>query len=65
MDLFWTTDVSELRAQRLGHVFGGPPAYPVEERREPVAPAQPGTVPKAGGERRTLTQRLGLIKEET
>lgn len=52
------SDVCELRGERFGHVFGGSPADPVEGRREAVSPAQPGTVRKAGGERRTLTFNL-------
>lgn len=36
------SDVRELRGERFGHVFGGSPADPVEERRAAVSPAQPG-----------------------
>lgn len=56
--LLLTPDVFELWGKRFGHVLGGPPADPVEERRKAVPPAQPGTFPKTRGERRTLTRWL-------
>ncbi|XP_071061133.1 WD repeat-containing protein 41 isoform X2 [Pseudochaenichthys georgianus] len=43
-------DVRELQGERFGHLLHGPPADPVEERREAVPAPQPGTVPEAGGE---------------
>lgn len=51
-------DVRQLQGERVGDVFHGSPADPVEERRKAVSPAQPGTFPKTGGERRTLTFNL-------
>lgn len=47
------SDVSQLQGERLGDLLHGPPAHPVEERGATVSSAQPGSVPEAGGGRRT------------
>lgn len=52
------SDVCELQGERSGHMLDGPPADSVEERGETVAPPQPGTFPKTGGEWRTLIFNL-------
>lgn len=59
-DVVPVSDVRELQGERFGHLLHGPPADPVEERREAVPAPQPGTVPEAGGEWRTLTRCLEM-----
>lgn len=48
------SDVRGLAGERPADVLGRPPAHPLEERREAVAPPQPGALPETGGERRTV-----------
>lgn len=54
------SDVCQLPGERLGDLLHGPPAHPVEERGATVSSAQPGSVPEAGGGRRTDLRRCCL-----